>query len=764
MKMPDNSHPLIAPKILHDLPLDPERSDDSPSFRFDIYANMLARLIANRETRTPLVISINGKWGSGKTTLLRLIQDKLETTRWLSEDLTKVSFAQAEDESSHFRQCRTIWFNAWKYTNEDSLLAALIRTILIQLGRGSFSEKIKKALVDPTFPRRDVITTFLSMFKLKIGDLGFEPDFDSYKTETPFAAHIAFFDHFTDAFDQLIAIWLHNTLEFQRIEPEKATLVVFIDDLDRCVPAKTIQVLEAVKLFLDKLGVVFVIGADEAIIRAAVEVHYMGVQNYFERIVQAATSIDTRQQPMVIDAQNYLDKIFQLHFQLPPLTQTQIEEYLEKLPQTSSGLAPDFFRKIDLIATDTETNLRRLKKAINNIELHWATLVSTGEIEIDLKSDFISWLILSNAAPDFCEEVKNMPKEKWITFVSEAVVWANGLDEVPNFVDKQETRILAQRYEQWESHARLRRALKKVNFSNKVNADVLEGFIFLSSSFLIEANSGTSDSIAEFVVRATERRMAQTPKAYLIALEGLGEYEYQETFEIYSQTSLGRSPHLADLCFHQNIENTPISRLHCTLLDEEDHFTIRDDDSVSGTYLNRVRLDSLEPVPLNNGDEIELAQVARGGIRFRFELAKSNSDLEFDPRATRQLRRSSEVKAYLLALEGLESLETFGISGEMIGLGRSPRDADLCFHQNREDSPVSRLHCTLFVQDDLFYIRDDDSANGTYLNRVKLNALETTLLNNGDEIELAQVVRGGIRFRFELANSSRDTEPAQENL
>ncbi|SEO15857.1 KAP family P-loop NTPase fold protein [Palleronia pelagia] len=69
------------------------------------------------------------------------------------------------------------------------------------------------------------------------------------------------------------------------------TLVVFIDNLDRCLPRNTILTLEAVRLFLFVPGTAFVIAADEDMVRLAVAEHYKAnadrlVTDYLDKLVQ----------------------------------------------------------------------------------------------------------------------------------------------------------------------------------------------------------------------------------------------------------------------------------------------------------------------------------------------------------------------------------------------------------------------------------------------------------------------------------------------
>ena len=108
-------------------------------------------------------------------------------------------------------------------------------------------------------------------------------------------------------------------------------------------------------------------------------------------------------------------------------------------------------------------------------------------------------------------------------------------------------------------------------------------------------------------------------RAYLTLLSG--DVDVGRRLAIYGDTPIGRSRQNAELLFQQEIEVSPISRLHCTITDEEDHFPIRDEDSATGTYLTGERLNPIVPYLLNDGDRIELAQVLRGTAILPFTVA-----------------------------------------------------------------------------------------------------------------------------------------------
>ena len=89
-------------------------------------------------------------------------------------------------------------------------------------------------------------------------------------------------------------------------------VVVLVDDLDRCLPASAVGTLEAIKLFLSVEKMAFVLAADEALVRASINLHLGDLaQGEF--------------------ADRYTEKIVQVPMSLPRLSQHDAEAYVALL-------------------------------------------------------------------------------------------------------------------------------------------------------------------------------------------------------------------------------------------------------------------------------------------------------------------------------------------------------------------------------------------------------------------------------------------------
>jgi hypothetical protein len=162
-------------------------------------------------------------------------------------------------------------------------------------------------------------------------------------------------------------------------------------------------------------------------------------------------------------------------------------------------------------------------------------------------------------------------------------------------------------------------------------------YLFFNRTRLAPAFQHAGDGFVDFVDRVTGRRTALVAKAYLVPLEGF-EHMPSKAFELYGTTAIGRSRRHADLLFHIHEEDSPISRLHCTILDADDHFALRDEDSSNGTFVNGEKLTALEPLMLHDGDLIDVAPLERGGLRFLFQLAAPDGELPANIQELRQTR------------------------------------------------------------------------------------------------------------------------------
>ena len=265
-------------RIHNDSPVDRSRH-----FGFSVYAETFAKMIADQSNQSPLTIAINGAWGSGKTSLMRSVRETL------IEISGEVDQAGGDDV---FRRCRTVWFNAWKYSSKDAILVALVEEIIAQL----MAEGFPRQRLDQVRASEGGLDW--SRISHSMDDLlrqSGTPDLGSIlSNDSALLQNLPLLREFERFLDRLIGWSTTGKPSGPGVEfdDEEGVLVFFIDDLDRCQPDRVAQVLETVKLFMDRPGCVFVIGMDIEIVEKAVKAEYKLIEGFDEHAFTTRGSAD----------------------------------------------------------------------------------------------------------------------------------------------------------------------------------------------------------------------------------------------------------------------------------------------------------------------------------------------------------------------------------------------------------------------------------------------------------------------------------------
>jgi tetratricopeptide (TPR) repeat protein len=295
------------------------------SLQFKAFAQTLEEIITTSET--PITIGVYGAWGSGKTSLMRMTQDILK-------DGDKI---------------KTVWFDAWKFDKTYDLRVALIHAILREMKEDESATKELKDKVGELLKRVNWLglgKAALSSFFPPLAILqGKEPLLKNHE-EIPGKA-LELIGDFEDEFKELTKEYVGD----------EGRMVVFIDDLDRCISEKTIDILEAIKLFLNVRHSVFVIGADKGRIEEGIIAKYGKKSECW--------------------AGNYLEKIVQIPFPLPPLRKDVItEQFIQGLDISAE------IKKYAPILAEVGDNPRTIKRLLNSFEVR-RILAEKRELEIE---------------------------------------------------------------------------------------------------------------------------------------------------------------------------------------------------------------------------------------------------------------------------------------------------------------------------------------------------------------------------------------------
>jgi predicted KAP-like P-loop ATPase len=146
-------------------------------------------------------------------------------------------------------------------------------------------------------------------------------------------------------------------------------IVIFVDNLDRCLPKQTIQTLESLRLFLFMPNTAFVIAADEDMVRHAVKEHFNGID---EKHIT-----------------DYLDKLIQFPVKVPKISTREVRAYLFLLYASIHETYGKQQVKIETLRTGLEKNLRlSWKEDPISVEKALLLLDSDGPSTFNLLNDF----------------------------------------------------------------------------------------------------------------------------------------------------------------------------------------------------------------------------------------------------------------------------------------------------------------------------------------------------------------------------------------
>ncbi|EDN68677.1 KAP P-loop protein [Beggiatoa sp. PS] len=297
----------------------PIKVDNYDALGLNDYAEALSDFILF--TDTPMTLGIQGDWGSGKSSLMYLIENKIKAD------------SQTQEKNVH-----TMWFNTWQFSQfnlGDKLSISLLSRFIEELESLTIKKKSQKS------GAKEALQWIIAG---AVDIVGADQIARKMLEEATFFKTPS--ENIADLQTQLIEL-----VDMTLTDVDMDRIVVFIDDLDRLIPQKAVELLEALKSFLDIEGCVYVIACDYQII----------VQGLKQKFGVGEAELKGR---------SFFDKIIQVPFKMP-VNQYHTEKFcktmLEHIGVTHTK--EDVTLYLELISYSVGFNPRTVKRLFNNLLL-----------------------------------------------------------------------------------------------------------------------------------------------------------------------------------------------------------------------------------------------------------------------------------------------------------------------------------------------------------------------------------------------------------
>ncbi|MFO7889689.1 MAG: P-loop NTPase fold protein [bacterium] len=212
----------------------------------------ILNLIIN-DIKPPFTISIDGDWGTGKTTIMRLLKNSLEQK--------KLNYP-------------TFWFNPWEYKESNDVVLAFLQKLAQKYTKvtGQKTEKIGKFFKLLFLAGIDVSARLISNGNLSASIIK--------ENEKILKEDLKEWQNYHDIIKEIKNEFVGLCSSISEKYGNKS-LIIFLDDFDRCLPDDTIKLLEAIKnLFCtvddeyNKPSVIFICVINTQIAQNFIKKHY----------------------------------------------------------------------------------------------------------------------------------------------------------------------------------------------------------------------------------------------------------------------------------------------------------------------------------------------------------------------------------------------------------------------------------------------------------------------------------------------------------